>query len=84
MTQENRLSSETEKSQQIHKSIIIGSGPAGYAASLYLARAEFSPIQFSGMQLGGQAALTHSIDNYPGFPDGIGGVELGGIIPETC
>ena len=66
------------------KVIIIGAGPAGMAAALYAARAELKPLVFTGMELGGQVALTNTIENYPGFPDGVGGAELGELFQKQA
>ncbi|MDP6328913.1 MAG: thioredoxin-disulfide reductase [Candidatus Thalassarchaeaceae archaeon] len=61
---------------EVRNVIIIGSGPAGYTAGLYSARALLEPLMFAGYMSGGQLMLTSDIENFPGYPEGIGGPEM--------
>jgi thioredoxin reductase (NADPH) len=68
----------------VEKVVILGAGPAGLSAALYAARAELKPLVITGMELGGQAATTEHIENYPGFPEGVGGMQLGEMFQKQA
>lgn len=78
------LSNEKPSTPTEVKVLILGSGPAGMAAALYAARAELEPLVLTGMEMGGQAALTNVIENYPGFPEGVGGAQLGELFQKQA
>ncbi|HBO33645.1 MAG TPA: thioredoxin-disulfide reductase [Anaerolineaceae bacterium] len=64
--------------------MILGGGPAGFTAALYTARADLKPLLVTGLILYGQASQTHCIENYPGFPEGVGGRDLGQRLDEQA
>ncbi len=77
------LSTSKAESQHV-KVLILGAGPAGLSAALYAARADLQPLVLTGLQLGGQVSLTNTIENYPGFPEGVGGTQLGELFQKQA
>jgi thioredoxin reductase (NADPH) len=83
MENNNGLTNSTNQSRHF-KVLILGAGPAGLSAALYAARADLNPLVLSGLQPGGQVSLTNTIENYPGFPAGVGGAELGDLFQKQA
>ncbi len=80
----NNISTPASANTTSVKVLILGSGPAGLSAALYAARANLEPVVLTGMELGGQASLTNIIENYPGFPDAVGGQELSDLFQKQA
>ncbi|OGO34216.1 MAG: thioredoxin-disulfide reductase [Chloroflexi bacterium RBG_16_57_11] len=72
----NFSTAATNQDETHVKVLILGTGPAGLSAALYAARAELEPVVLAGMEHGGQVSLTYAVENYPGFPEGVGGTKL--------
>jgi thioredoxin reductase (NADPH) len=83
-TSKETLSPSPNSSETRVRVLILGSGPAGLTAALYTARADLEPVVLTGMLLGGQVSSSYTVENYPGFPDGIGGAQLVDLLQKQA
>jgi thioredoxin reductase (NADPH) len=79
----SKSSNGSAKSEHV-KVLVIGSGPAGFSAALYAGRAQLEPVVLTGQELGGQVSITHIVENYPGFPEGVEGPELTSLFQKQA
>lgn len=82
--QHNPDSYKEPAKDMVHEVIIVGSGPAGYTAAIYAARADLQPLMFSGLEPGGQLMTTTDVENFPGFPQGVMGPDMMGLFREQA